>query len=402
MTRDDDPPLPDGSAPRAAGRDSPPAARLEIPASECGFYFDADFPTLPGVPNIPKSKCGQLADILRERVLSGAWSGQIPVERALAAEFLVSRTTLRQALAILVREDLIEPPVSTRSGYRTKNSVAPTARAAAREVVFLTPSLAGSPVLSGQLSVLRETLAPIDLRVRVQEAGPLVEQKSPALTLARLTAHRPGAIWILHRMPRAIQAAFEEMRLPVVVFGSAFPGIGLPSVDIDFMAVGRHATGLCLSRGCKSITLLINRTYLAGDALVRKAVTETLLEQGEAPPRIIRHDFNRARLMDMLDQVFPAPPDGGAAILVPNQHHTLTVLSHLLRRGIRFPENLGLVTLANDPMIERLSPLPYRYDAGPALVSKLAATVHALANGETAKSHKIIPKLISGETLPQA
>ncbi len=377
----DDCPPPVGRASCGAGPTVPLLwGAPDIVGHETGFYIGGDMATFSGVASVPKSKSGQLADILRERVLVGHWSGALPAERALAAEFMVSRTTLRQALAILVRENLLQPPTTTRSGYQTLCAIGRTNLVATREVVFLTPTLTGSPVLSNQLSVLRATLAHIDLRIHVQEAGPVVEQKKPAAALKRLAARHPAAIWILHRMPRAIHTVFAEMRLPAVVFGSTFSEIGLPTVDIDFMAVGRHATGLCLSRGCRKFTLLINRTNLAGDDLVRTAITETLLEHGEPPPRIIRHDFNRARLIDVLDQTFPTRPDIGEAIVVLNQHHTLTVLSHLLRRGIRIPEDLSLVTLANDQMLERLSPLPYRYDSGPALVRKLATVVRALAN----------------------
>jgi DNA-binding LacI/PurR family transcriptional regulator len=351
------------------------------------------------MPQIPKSKSGQLADLLRERVLEGGWSGQLPAERILAEEFLVSRTTLRKAISVLVSEDIATAATTTRSGRSLKPTAKSGTGSTIPQVVVLTPSLSGSPVLSGQLAVLRETLGPVGLQVHVHEAGALVEQDSPEAGLRRIVARRPGAIWVLHRMPRSVHEVFASMKLSVVVFGSTFAEILLPSVDIDFKAVGRHAAGLCIARGCKSIALLIHRTYLAGDAMVTEAVRETLDRHGVASPLIIRHDFNRSRLMDGLDHAFVTGKAACDALLIANQHHLLTALPHLMRRGVRIPEDLSLVYLSNDPVIERLSPLPYRYDCGPALVKKLATAIKAIATGEVSGSHQIIPKMLAGETL---
>lgn len=351
------------------------------------------------MPQVPKSKSGQLADLLRERVLAGEWSENLPAERFLAEEFMVSRTTLRQAVSILVSEGLVGAAANTRSGRSLRVKTRAGAGTPPFQVVVITPSLSGSPVLSGQLAVLREMLGHAGLQVHVHEAGALVEQESPEAGLRRIVSRRPGAVWVLHRMPRTIHEVFASLGGPVVVFGSTFTDNDLPSVDIDFKAVGRHAAGLCLSRGCERIALLVHRTYLAGDARIVEAVRETLDRQGVASPVVIRHDFNRARLMDGLDHAFVAGGTACDALLIANQHHLLTALPHLMRRGIRIPEDLSVVYLSNDPVIERLSPLPYRYDSGPALVRKLASTIRAIAAGDAVISREIIPKLLPGETL---
>ncbi len=354
---------------------------------------------LRGVPRVPKSKAGQLADLLRERLAAGDWGKQLPAERLLAEEYMVSRTTLRQAIAALVREGRIGAAASTRGGRRIKGGKGRAGKDGLTQVMVLTPSLAGSPVLLEQLAVLRERLGAAGMQVHVHEAGALAGQEKPGAGLRRIVARRPGAVWVLHRMPRAIQEFFAGQKLPAVVFGSVFPQIELPGVDIDFHAVGRHAAGLCLARGCRNISLLLHRTNLAGDARTAKAVTAELALKGVPPPRIMRHDFNRARLMDGLDHAIVAGHAPCDALLIANQHHLLTALPHLLRRGVRIPEDLSLIYLSNDPVTERLSPLPCRYDPGPVLVRKLSATIKALADGEMPVSHQIIPKLLDGETL---
>jgi DNA-binding GntR family transcriptional regulator len=50
----------------------------------------------------------QLADILRERIERGEWTGRLPGEKAIAQEYGVALGTVRKAFAILRDEDLIQ------------------------------------------------------------------------------------------------------------------------------------------------------------------------------------------------------------------------------------------------------------------------------------------------------
>ncbi|MEN3321817.1 MAG: GntR family transcriptional regulator [Mycobacterium sp.] len=50
----------------------------------------------------------QVADVLRHQIHAGAYDDGLPAEQALAAEFFVSRNTIREALAVLKNEGLID------------------------------------------------------------------------------------------------------------------------------------------------------------------------------------------------------------------------------------------------------------------------------------------------------
>jgi GntR family transcriptional regulator len=50
----------------------------------------------------------QVADVLRHQIHAGSYDGGLPAEQALAAEFFVSRNTIREALAVLKTEGLID------------------------------------------------------------------------------------------------------------------------------------------------------------------------------------------------------------------------------------------------------------------------------------------------------
>lgn len=58
-------------------------------------------------PASPRAKYRQLADLLREQILAGTLSGSLPREKAMADDYGVSLTTLRQALTMLRQEALI-------------------------------------------------------------------------------------------------------------------------------------------------------------------------------------------------------------------------------------------------------------------------------------------------------
>ena len=58
----------------------------------------------------PVPKYAQIADIFRQRIARGIWAQglRLPANEELAAEFGVSRVTIRQAFDLLARERVIE------------------------------------------------------------------------------------------------------------------------------------------------------------------------------------------------------------------------------------------------------------------------------------------------------
>lgn len=324
----------------------------------------------------------------------------MPAERAIAEGYLVSRTTVRQALAHLEADGLISRSTSTRSGrvIVPKRSRADTATATGR-VVVLTPSLRDSPLVLEQLAILRDLLGRSGVQVTVREAARLTALKKVDTSLARLAASHPGAVWILHKMPRQVQAAAARLRLPALIFGSAFGDVDLPSIDVDFRAVARHAGGRCLARGHRHLRVIVHRTPLAGDELIVEALAVELARREAPPPLVMKHDFHRSRLTDALDQRIIPPAARPDALLIVNQHHLLTALPHLLHRGLRIPGELSLVYLSNDPAAERLSPLPDRYNLSERLLRRLATAAQARLAGELPPSALLLPRMLPGETM---
>jgi len=351
-------------------------------------------------PPVVQSKSGQVAQLIRERMQSGAWDGGLPSERDLAAEFLVSRTTLRTACSLLESEGLLSPCEHTRKGRLPAKSMTATTPARGHGTVhILTPSLSDSPILMEHVSVVRGELAKASVSVVVNEIPHIVSQSAPRRALGRLFSIHRGAVWVLHKMPQSIQETAADLRVPCVVFGSVFPGIKLPFIDIDFTATARHAAGRCFSAGRTRLAMILHRTRLAGDTLAADEVKRLTRIKGLPDPILIRHDFNRSALIDTLDYWISRPGEFPDAILVLNQHHLLTVLPHLMRRGISIPGRMSLIHLGNDPAVERLSPLPDRYDVGNALSRGLSRMCLAMLSGDRPTSRHLFPRVLRGETL---
>ncbi|MFF0611664.1 GntR family transcriptional regulator [Nocardia tengchongensis] len=71
-------------------------------------------------PGRRADRARQVADVLRQQIHAGAFDQALPSEQALAAEFAVSRNTVRDALALLKDEGLIEraPKIGTHVAQR--------------------------------------------------------------------------------------------------------------------------------------------------------------------------------------------------------------------------------------------------------------------------------------------
>lgn len=340
--------------------------------------------------------------MIRERIASGEWGNRLPPERSLAEEYLVSRTTLRTALQILEKEMWLTTSPASRKGRKilVTGGTNPEKSGAGR-VVLLTPSLPANPLLLEHIAVVRGMLVKASIDVEIKEAMHLAAVRDPAPTIRRMAASRPGIAFVLHKMPVRVHRAFASLSLPVLIFGSTSPALDLPTVDINFAATARHAFGRCLAADRKRLAILVHRTPLAGDAIVLEEVVKAALTHDLPPPRILRHDFHRERLIFSIDQMLATSPlSRPNVVLVANQHHLLTLITHVQRCGIRIPEDLAVLYLGSDPVAERLSPIPDRYDSGAALPRALAKSCITLLSGTTPPCVNILPRAIKGETMP--
>jgi DNA-binding LacI/PurR family transcriptional regulator len=382
------------------------ATHMNSMPQEQGFPRSRRDPPLRGEPRqLPQkqSLVAQTLAVLREEIASGAWARGLPGERRLCEQFVISRGTLRAALASLKREGLVQG-----SHGRRWQVVGPRWRklraSATRNLVLLTPQ---------PLHVLTQFAIfwIDDLRTHLGEAGYHLEVchehtcyvSQPDRPLEALAQRERPAGWVLCGTTAQMQQWFSKHGMPCVIIGSRHEGVALPSVDRDLPAACRHAVGLFFAKGHFRLVLLNPKTGLAGDLECEKSFCEAAakLQPGTSEALIAHHDGTPqcicARLTALL-QRRPAP----TGFLVSGSKYTLTTLGFLLSRGLRLPREAALIGRDNDAFVEYVLPTVARYSTDPRLFArKVSRTVLRLVRGDAvlAQDYRVMPHFLPGQTL---
>lgn len=353
---------------------------------------------------IPKrcSLMAQAADILREDLRTHKWRGQLPGEHFLCNHLAVSRNTLRAALDVLRREGLVEA-----SQGRRRRITARVQRITRVTKSNLVAWLSTEPmrVLSSSIFFYID-----ELRHYLQNAGyelwlcerPLFQHHHER-ALESMVRQTNAACWILILSTAEIQRWFWERKIPSIVLGFPHQGIRLPSIDIDYRAVCRHAVGVFMNLGHRRLALLIPKTPWAGEFATEQSFRQAFQSgrHANAAPLVVYHDASAAGVRKALDSLFhsPQPPTG---ILVVNVRHMLTVITYLMSKGIRIPEEVSIISRNYDWFLDDIYPrvAHYRFDSN-LFARRLARLVVQLATTGLlpARPTWIMPTFRRGDTL---
>lgn len=86
--------------------------------------------------------------------------------------------------------------------------------------------------------------------------------------------------FVLIRCSRDVQLRVSESGLPAVVFGQAYPGVNLPCIEHDQVAVGRMVAEYALQQGAKRFAILTHALWRFGDHAMIDSATATLSAAG--------------------------------------------------------------------------------------------------------------------------
>ena len=356
------------------------------------------------VPHVPRrtSLVAQTVSLLRDELQSGRWRLWLPGEHELCGQLHVSRVTLRAALAQLQREGWLRASQGQRRKILAKRAGARTMAVNRRVVLLTAEPLQTLPVFAVfWIDSLREQLSDANFHLEVHVSRSVYGARSSHALKALTDTIHPAA-WVLYRSTGEMQRWFSAKGLPAVITGSRHPGIELPSLDADYRATCRHAAGQLLAKGHRRLVLLNPETGTGGELEseqgFHEAVTQTAAADVQAA--VVRHDGTVAGICARLDALFkkPAPP---TALLVSRPVHVLTVVGHLLRRGIKVPQDVALISRDDDSFLEHVVPSVARYSSNPsAFAQKLAKIVLEVAagGGLAAADHRIMPHFLRGES----
>ena len=349
----------------------------------------------------------QTEKILLRSIGRGTWKFTLPGERTLAQKLQVSRGTLRAALQRLERRNLIR--VHQGRPYEiVRKARPPPGQPAISRVILLTPDRTWR--LAPFVIVYMD-----DLRGRLQRLGVQLEfHHSPrffsadcARALSKLVDQNPHCGWLLLLSTRAMQCWFRDRGVPTVITGSLYPDVNIPSIDIDFHAVGQHAGGMMFARGHRNIALLAS-TLERGVAAPGTLEIERGLRQAFAASRhadkeltVAYHEPDVDSVRSHLDRLLNLPRRP-TVLLIGHATTLLTALSHLAQRRIVVPSDLSIIITHSEPFYRHFVPelTHYEWDAE-RFSSEVTRLFQHAFNGESIPEKKIrlVPHFVPGKTL---
>ncbi len=344
----------------------------------------------------------QTVEILRERIDHREWSSFLPGERSLSESLQISRPTLRLALEVLETEGRIRTERGKRRMIVQRPKVAVSAHPAMVGLVSEDPPHLMAPTTIFYLNELRRHLQEAGLQLHVF-ANRKIASRNPQKALASFLEEAHVSCWVLIAVNEQVQRWFAEKHLPAIVAGSEYPGIRLPSLDLNYAAVCRHAAGVFLRHGHRRLAILSPDSGIQGDRTSEESFLSAVgADPGlEASGLAFRHDGTRETIVRLLNRVFARkqPP---TALLVCRPLHVLTVVTALLNRGLTIPGDFSLISRDNDTYLNCLHPDIARYTFRRRdFAQRLARLVIQLATtGSLPKrEHRLIPQFHLGATV---
>lgn len=342
-----------------------------------------------------------LAEI-KSNLAAGVWKGSLPSERQLTEQFQVSRGTLRYALKNLKAEGIIESVPG--SGYKILKDYNSGPKFVENvSIGILTGSTSGK-IESHSLDwipELQQRVAKREWSIHIHEGIPEVS-RSPLNGLKKLFRTTRHSCWLLVRCQKSVQSVFNENQIPAIICGSPFEGIQLPSIDLNYQAVGRHAAGLLASKGHKRIGYVRSREAFPGDTECFASFKEAAAKSSTNPSiKIIRfkdntHNYD-STLAQVKDSEIPL-----TALFVDSPFQYLRIFTRALQVNIKIPEQLSLISRQGGDFLDYLNPLPSRYSFN---AKEQASRIHQLleerVQGDFMHNHRtlLLPEFVKGKTV---
>ena len=355
-------------------------------------------PTLADIP-LRTSLHGQLLKLLRDGINAGRWGETLPPETQLCREFRVSRTTLRKVLAQLARERLVRLGGRGRLHHIQKKPPAKkNARGHLVRVLTPYPAMAHGSVTGALLNETAERLEPAGFRL-VIECHPGLFRRFRRLALEQLQALPDTAAWILAYAPPPMQRWFASRELPTLVLGRSAEDVPLPSVELNYDAVGRHAAGMFHARGHRDMVYLIDQATSLGDRAVAQSFVAEARRLG-ANARVVSYEMEPSAIQRCMAALLGCRTRP-TAYCVGSSDTTLSVLCHLQAAGVKVPDEASIISCWDDRALDLTFPAISRYHYSSRLLGRVTAdtALSLITSGGAPTRNALLPDFLPRASL---
>ena len=217
-----------------------------------------------------------------------------------------------------------------------------------------------------------------------------------------MTADHAAEAWILHRTTAPMQRWFADKKLPCLLHGQP-QGVDLPTVDVDYTAVGRHAGGVLIRRGHRDVVILRPHASLRGLDMAEAGLREAFADhRGEAlpAPATLREpeEGGAAALAGRIGRLMRSARRPTALVLTRTRQ-ALTVLSWLASQRMRVPDDLSLLSLDYSQQFDHLVPVISCYKSDPENTARIVfrKVIEIASSGAAVRSPPaIMPDFVAG------
>ncbi|MFL5627710.1 MAG: GntR family transcriptional regulator [Ktedonobacteraceae bacterium] len=307
----------------------------------------------------------QLMTYFRERILDGRLpvGTRLPNDGELAAEYQISRDTVRQALALLVNEGLIER-VQGRGTFVSQppsnGSVMPQLE---RKQIGLVLNRTSTTQLNMNLLVGVEQAAKSH-GYSVSFTYAEGDQEQQTRDIARLRENHVLGMIIYPTGDVTHDASIQQLQadhLPLVLMDRYFPGLALDYVGVDNVGGGYRATEHLLILGHRRIGFVFSHeeTLRTTSVYERWQGYCKALQKYEVPydETLVVPDFRQLQMGTHEGLVeFLKRPDRPGAIFAVNDYVALDVMQAAKAIHLRIPEDLALVGFDDRSFAAHLNP----------------------------------------------
>jgi DNA-binding LacI/PurR family transcriptional regulator len=299
----------------------------------------------------------QVAANLREGMQDGRWGGAFPGENQLAAELDVSRNTVRKALEILEKEGVLGGRGHGRSRAITTAGAAMAMQRPLRVAILRHDGIGeDDPQSSLIIAEIKHSLEAAGYR-----AFECVKaQKELNFNVSRISKHliTAGAdAWIVVAGSRQLLEWCASQETPCLALYGRTEGLSIARTGPDTVEAYRDATRKLITLGHKRIVLIVREGFrkppLGGCEL---AFMNELKSHGIPTSSYNLPDWEESpegfnRLMESLFKTTPP-----TAMIIDEVCWYSAALAFLLRRGIRVPEQVSLVSGDCEPLLDMCYP----------------------------------------------